>query len=77
MVLRRVGWQVAIGAALGIIASLWVSPLATTLLYGVQPQDPTTLGAGAFLLVASSVMAGWLPARSASRADPALVLRDA
>jgi len=77
MVLRRVGWQVAIGAALGIMACLWVAPLATTLLYGVQSQDPITLGGGAFLLIASSVVAGWLPARSASRADPALVLRDA
>jgi hypothetical protein len=77
MVLRRVGLQVAIGATLGIMTSLWVSPLATTLLYGVQSQDPTTLGGGALLLIASSVVAGWLPARSASRADPALVLRDA
>jgi len=77
MVLRRVGLQVAMGVALGAIASLWVSPLVSTLLYGVQPQDFFTLGAGAFLLVASSVVAGWLPARSASQADPAQVLRHA
>jgi ABC-type lipoprotein release transport system permease subunit len=77
MVLHRVGLQVATGAALGIIASLWVSPLIARLLYGVQPQDPFTLGAGAILLVASTVVAGWLPARSASRVDPAQVLRDA
>jgi putative Ca2+/H+ antiporter (TMEM165/GDT1 family) len=63
MVLRRVGWQVAIGAALGIMVCLWVAPLATTLLYGVQSQDPITLGGGAFLLIASSVVAGWLPVR--------------
>ena len=77
LVLRRVGLQVAMGSALGIMVSLWVSPLVAKLLYGVQPHDPMTLGAGAFLLVASSVVAGWLPARSASRADPAQVLRDA
>jgi putative ABC transport system permease protein len=77
MVLRRVALQVATGAALGIIASLWVSRLVAKLLYGVQPQDPFTLGAGAILLVASTVVAGWLPARSASRSDPAQVLRDA
>jgi predicted permease len=77
MVLRRVGLQVAMGAALGVIVSLWVSPLVAKLLYGVQPQDPLTLGVGAIVLVASTVVAGWLPARSASRADPAHVLRDA
>ena len=77
LVLRRVGLLIAMGATLGIIASLWVSPLVAKLLYGVQPHDPMTLGAGALLLVASSVVAGWLPARSASQADPAQVLRDA
>jgi predicted permease len=77
MVLRRVALQIATGAALGIIASLWVSQAVAKLLYGVRPQDPFTLGAGAILLVASTVVAGWLPARSASLADPAQVLRDA
>jgi hypothetical protein len=76
MVLRRVGLQVAAGAALGIIASLWVSPVVAGLLYGVQPHDPLTLAAGTILLAASTVLAGWVPARSASRADPAQVLRN-
>ncbi len=76
MILRRVGLQVAAGAAIGTIASLWVSRLVIKLLYGVQPRDPLTLGAGAIVLVASTVVAGWLPARRASRADPAQALRD-
>jgi putative ABC transport system permease protein len=45
------------------------------LLYGVGPADPAALGAGAAVLAAAVLLASWLPARRAGRADPAHALR--
>jgi ABC-type antimicrobial peptide transport system permease subunit len=42
----------------------------------LRPRDPVTLAAAIFLLATIGVLAGWLPARRASRIDPARVLRD-
>jgi ABC-type lipoprotein release transport system permease subunit len=47
------------------------------LLYGLAPNDPTTLAMGAVILVAIAAFAGWLPVHRAARIDPASVLRDA
>jgi putative ABC transport system permease protein len=45
-------------------------------LYGLKPHDPLTLAGAAVLLGAIGALAGWLPARRASRIDPARVLRE-
>ena len=47
-----------------------------TLLFDTAPNDPLTLIAVALMLALTSVVASWLPARRASRADPAIALRD-
>ena len=57
-------------------AAAWASKFVSTLLYGLQPRDPSTLIAAVGVLAAIGVAAGWLPARRASRIDPARVLRD-
>jgi putative ABC transport system permease protein len=44
-------------------------------LYGVRAIDVTTLGAAAGILTIVALASGWLPARRASRVDPALTLR--
>jgi ABC-type lipoprotein release transport system permease subunit len=46
-----------------------------SLLYGVAPDDPVTLGVVALLLAGTALVASWLPAVKASRADPADTLR--
>jgi putative ABC transport system permease protein len=76
LVLRRVASLVLIGVVAGAALSLWASRFVATLLYGLEPRDPTTLIAAALLLGAIGLLAGWLPARRAARIDPTIVLRE-
>ena len=75
LVLSRVALLVGLGIAAGTGVSLWLSKLVATLLYGLQPRDPVTLAGAAITLAAVGAIAGWLPARRASRIDPLEVLR--
>jgi ABC-type antimicrobial peptide transport system permease subunit len=78
-VVRTVLFEVLALAALGVAIALplgwWLTQLVRSQLYGVEPRDPLSfaLAIGALLLVA--MVAGALPARRASRVDPAVVLR--
>jgi putative ABC transport system permease protein len=65
----------AIGTAIGIAASLALTPLLTTQLFGVTPLDPTTMGAVPALLLMVAAFACYLPARRAMRIDPVNALR--
>jgi predicted permease len=76
MVLRRVAILVGIGVIIGAAASAWAARFVATLLFGLQPRDPGTLVFAALVLLAIGAMAGWLPARRASRIDPARALRE-
>ncbi|MBZ5560757.1 MAG: ADOP family duplicated permease, partial [Acidobacteriia bacterium] len=76
LVLSRVSLLVGIGVLAGAGASVWASKFVATLLYGLEPRDPLTLVGSAVTLAAVGALAGWLPARRASRIDPAEVLRD-
>ncbi len=76
LVLARVSALVGIGIVVGTGVSFWASQFVSALLYGLEPRDPATLVGSAGVLAAVGAMAGWLPARRASRIDPAEVLRD-
>jgi predicted permease len=76
MVLRRVTIMVGAGALVGTAVSLWAGQFVATLLYGLEPRDPVTIVAAAGVLGTIGFVAGWLPARRASRIDPSRVLRD-
>ena len=76
LVLSRVTLLVGVGVVIGAGVSLWASQFVATLLYGLEPRDPVTLAGSATVLAAVGAIAGWLPARRASRIDPAEVLRD-
>jgi putative ABC transport system permease protein len=65
------GAATAIGLPLGWIATRYVS----TLLYGVSASDPTTYVAVAVVMAAVALVASDIPARRASRVDPAVALR--
>ncbi|HXW08763.1 MAG TPA: ABC transporter permease [Vicinamibacterales bacterium] len=75
LVLRRVAWLVGAGIVAGTAFSLWASRFVSTLLFDLQPRDPATLAGATLVLAAIGVLAGWLPARRASRIHPSAVLR--
>jgi ABC-type antimicrobial peptide transport system permease subunit len=77
LVLGRVTMLVAIGIVAGATLSMWASRFVATLLYGLEPRDPMTLAGAAVVLATVGIVAAWLPARRASRIDPAEVLREA
>jgi putative ABC transport system permease protein len=60
---------------IGIGAGLVATRAMRTMLFDVEPGDPGTFIAVALLLVATGVLAAWIPATQASRADPATALR--
>jgi ABC-type antimicrobial peptide transport system permease subunit len=74
-VLRRVALLVGLGVLAGAAAAWYASKFVSTLLYGVQPRDLGTMVGAAVILTSIGALAGWIPARRASRIDPALVLR--
>jgi putative ABC transport system permease protein len=63
------------GLAVGGVTALLATRAMVRLLFGVAPNDPATLAGVAILLAATSVVASWIPAIKASRADPAVALR--
>lgn len=72
---RGIGLTTA-GLAIGAAASLAVSRLLHSLLYGVSERDPWTLGAVCLVLTLVALAACVIPARRAARIDPASALRN-
>ncbi len=62
------------GLVLGIGASLALGSSVSSLLYGVQASDPLALGGAALVLAAVALLASFLPARRATKANPVTVL---
>jgi ABC-type lipoprotein release transport system permease subunit len=56
--------------AVGLLGSLAATRALSTLLYGVEPNDPVTLAAVVALLGGVALLASYLPARRAAAADP-------
>jgi putative ABC transport system permease protein len=63
------------GIGVGLVAALLLTRLMIDLLFGVPPADPITFGAVSGLLVATSLVACYVPARRALRVNPVDVLR--
>jgi putative ABC transport system permease protein len=66
---------VGAGLAAGLVASAAASRLISGVLFGVSPLDPPTFAAVALALTAVALAAIYVPARRATRLDPAAVLR--
>jgi putative ABC transport system permease protein len=66
---------VLVGIALGLVGSLALTRVMSSLLYGVSATDPLTFTAIALLLMLVSCFACYIPARRASRVDPLTALR--
>ncbi len=75
MVLRETLVLVAAGLVLGVPVALLSARLIATQLFGLSPTDPLTLVAAAVVLTVVALLAGYIPARRASRVDPLTALR--
>jgi len=75
LVVRHGGIMAGVGIFAGVISTLFVGRFAEKLLYGVQFTDPLTYACVSAVLAAVAVGATILPARRATRVDPALALR--
>jgi len=75
MVLREVILLVAVGLAISLPAALAASKLLESFLFGMRPNDPRALAGSVVTLVSAAILAAYLPARSASRIDPMIALR--
>ncbi|HEV2446965.1 MAG TPA: FtsX-like permease family protein, partial [Candidatus Sulfopaludibacter sp.] len=74
-VLRNGVALLAAGIVIGIPASLSLTRLLASQLWGVTPSDPRTFVAVTVLLVVAGSAACWIPARQAARVDPLTALR--
>jgi putative ABC transport system permease protein len=70
------GLRLAIaGLAIGLAGALAGTRVLASLVYAVSTTDPLTLAVTALVLVAAALVASWIPARRATRVDPAVSLR--
>jgi predicted permease len=76
MVLREVAILIGIGLAIGIAAAVATTKFVASFLYGIKSNDPKTLFLAAATLAAVAALAGYIPARRASRLDPMAALRE-
>jgi predicted permease len=74
LVMRESMLLVVIGVTIGLAAAIAAGQLVTTLLFGLAPRDPGTILAATAVMIAVSALAGYLPARRASRVDPMVAL---
>ena len=65
----------AVGMVAGVIASWVLARAISGLLFGVTYGDPPTFAAAALVMLTVAVLAGYLPARRASKIDPMICLR--
>jgi putative ABC transport system permease protein len=75
LVLHGATLPVLAGLASGLALSLVVTPLLRRSLYGMSPFDPIAYLEIAAILLASSLVATWIPAARATRVEPAVTLR--
>ena len=75
MVMKEVLVLVGIGVGIGVPAALALTRLVRSQLFGIAPNDPSTLAMAAIGLAVIACAAGYIPAIRASRVDPILALR--
>ncbi len=73
--LGRTATVVIAGIGIGLVASIAVARAMVGLLYKVTPWSGEIFAGASLVLIASALLAGWLPARRAARIDPATALR--
>ena len=75
LIMREIVALIGIGVAIGIPATLYGSRLIKSMLFGLKGNDPSSLIASVIAMLVVGLLAGYLPARRASRVDPMVALR--
>ncbi|HEY6403127.1 MAG TPA: FtsX-like permease family protein, partial [Blastocatellia bacterium] len=75
LVMRESLLLVAVGVGIGLATALATTRMVSTLLFGLTPTDPLTIALATLLMIGVAAIAGYLPARRASRIDPLVALR--
>jgi predicted permease len=75
MVLREVCALAALGLAISVPTAIGASRLVESFLFNMKPNDPRTLAVAAAILLGAALLAGYGPARRASRVNPIVALR--
>jgi putative ABC transport system permease protein len=76
LILKEALVLVLIGVVVGIPIVLYVSRFARSLLFELSPTDPISLALAGMVLLIVALLAGYLPARRATKVDPLVALRD-
>lgn len=74
LVMRQAATVAIVGVVIGVATGLSAARAMSSMLYGVPPWDPLALGAACLVLTATALAASYLPARQASRVNPAATL---
>jgi predicted permease len=75
LILRQVVFLAVAGSIIGVPIAIVAGPAAGALLYGVAPSDPLTIVVAGILMFTVALLAGYLPARRASRIEVLSALR--
>jgi predicted permease len=75
MVMREIAVLAGLGVAIGVPVTLEGGRLVQSMLYGLRAADPLSVAGATALLLAVTALAGYLPARRASRVNPVVALR--
>jgi predicted permease len=75
LVLRQTLMLLTVGVTVGVVLALAATWSASSLLFGLRPNDPSTFAGASLLLIGVALTASFVPARRASRVDPMAALR--
>lgn len=75
MIVKQGMGIVTLGAAVGLVGSVFLTRTIGSMLYGVSPMDPRTLAMVTLFLGAVALAACWVPARRATKVDPVIALK--
>jgi putative ABC transport system permease protein len=75
MIVSNAMWLAVVGLVAGLVGSLIATRLLSGLLFEVNPTDPLTFLVITAVLGLIALLAGFIPARRATRVDPIVALR--